>query len=326
MNKKGSLNGLGKVYKFSLHQLFKNKANIISFVVIIAVAIAAVPVMCLFMDPSSGETAVDFSSRIMTMDEFTSRDEVGFDARYAVQYGYSILVMIVCVFSCSYIVRAIVEEKSSKLVETLMVSVRSGALILGKILSVMTFIFAMVVAIFAAFGPSYFVTGMFMDTSVIGAKLEGMGITADMFSMGPGLIAIVIVSLLLAYMTFSQLAALSGAGCSNMEDVEAANMTAIIMILLGYMVSTIGTGFGSGPAIFLSLCPVVSAFSAPICFVLGDISLGILIGSWAIQIIFIAAINKVSSNVYDSLIMYKGNRLKMSKILAMAGDRRKEVK
>ena len=127
-------------------------------------------------------------------------------------------------------------------------------------------------------------------------------------------------------MTFSQLAALSGAGCSNMEDVEAANMTAIIMILLGYMVSTIGTGFGSGPAIFLSLCPVVSAFSAPICFVLGDISLGILIGSWAIQIIFIAAINKVSSNVYDSLIMYKGNRLKMSKILAMAGDRRKEVK
>ena len=108
MNKKGSLNGLGKVYKFSLHQLFKNKANIISFVVIIAVAIAAVPVMCLFMDPSSGETAVDFSSRIMTMDEFTSRDEVGFDARYAVQYGYSILVMIVCVFSCSYIVLSLI--------------------------------------------------------------------------------------------------------------------------------------------------------------------------------------------------------------------------
>lgn len=324
MNKKGSLTGLGKVYKFSLGQLFKNKSNIISFGILILAAIAAVPLMCLFMEPDSGNESLYFSSEVMTMDEFISRDEIGFDARYAVQYGYSIVVMIVCVFSCSYIVRSIIEEKSSKLVETLMVSVKSEALILGKIFSVMTFIFAMVAALFMSFGLSYLVTGMFMDTSVIGNTLKGMGITADMFRMGPGLIAVVIISLLLAYMTFSLISALSGAGCSNMEDMEAANMTAMVIILAGYIASTIGTSFGSAPAVFFSLCPVVSAFSAPINFAIGDIGIGILIISWVIQLLCILLIHKLSGSVYDSLITYRGKRLKFTKIIAMAGRKREK--
>ena len=72
------------------------------------------------------------------------------------QYAYSIIVMIVCIFSCTYIVRAIIEEKSSKLVETLMVSIRSEAMIMGKILAVISFVAIMVIAIVLAFALSYF--------------------------------------------------------------------------------------------------------------------------------------------------------------------------
>ena len=324
MNKKDSMRGLGKVYKFTLDQLFKSKSNVISFGIFILAAIAAVPLMCIFMDPNSGEQAVSFSSEVMTMDAFTSRDDVSFDARYAIQYGYSILVMIVCLFSCTYIVRSIVEEKSSKLVESLMVSVKSEALILGKILAVMTFIFAMIAALIIGFGLSYVVTGMFMDTSVIGESLASMGITSDLLNIGPGLIVIALISLLLAYMIFALISALNGAGCSNMEDVEAANTPAVMVVMAGYLVSVIGTSFGSDPSLFLSLCPIVSAFSAPIYYVIGDIGLGVLIASWIIQIACILLIHKVSSKVYDSLIMYKGSRLKTGQILAMAG--RKGVK
>lgn len=325
MNKKEPMRGLGKVYRFSLSQLFKSRSNIVSFGIFILAAIAAVPLMCIFMDPSSGSETISFSSQVMTMEAFiSSKDDVGFDARYAVQYGYSIIVMIVCLFSCTYIVRSIVEEKSSKLVETLMVSVDSEALIMGKILAVMTFIFAMVLSLIAAFGLSYLVTGIFMDTSVIGQTLANMGVTSDIFHIGPGMIVVAIISMLLAYMTFSLISALNGAGCSSMEDVEAANTTAIMIVMAGYMASVIGTSFGSDPSLFLSLCPIVSAFSAPIYYVLGDIGIGVLIASWIIQIICILLIHKVSSKVYDSLIMYKGNRLKTAQILAMAG--RKGVK
>ncbi|MCI8348489.1 MAG: ABC transporter permease [Firmicutes bacterium] len=325
MNSKGKLMGLGKVYKFSLHQLFKSKSNLISFGVFILVAIISVPAMCLFMDGDSAGTS-GFSSEVMTMEEFFTRDEVGFDARYGVQMAYSVLVMIVCIFSCSYIVRSIIEEKSSKLVETLMVSVKSESMILGKIFAVMTFIFVMIGLLFTAFGVSYFVTGMFMDTSVIGNTLAGMGITSDLLNIGPEVILVAVVSLLFAYMTFALISALSGAGCSNMEDVEAANMTAMMVILIGYMAATMASAFGSAPVIFMSLCPILSAFAAPANFIIGDIGFLTLLGSWAIQILCIFLIHKLSGRVYDSLIMYKGNRLKMRQIISMAGINRKGEK
>ena len=54
-----------------------------------------------------------------------------FSTRYWLQYAYAILVMILSMMSVSYIVRAIIEEKESKLVETLMVSIKPLALIAG---------------------------------------------------------------------------------------------------------------------------------------------------------------------------------------------------
>ena len=166
MNKKGSLTGLGKVYGFTLIQLLKNKSNLISFGIIIIAAIAAVPVMSVFMGGGSAETAV-FYTDVTTVEAFLSEDEVGFDARYFIQYAYSIVVMMICIFACTYIVRSIIEEKSSKLVETLLVSIRSEAMILGKIMAIITFIFFMFLLIAAGFGLSYLVTGMFTDTSFI---------------------------------------------------------------------------------------------------------------------------------------------------------------
>ena len=211
MNKKGSLTGLGKVYGFTLIQLLKNKSNLISFGIIIIAAIAAVPVMSVFMGGGSAETAV-FYTDVTTVEAFLGEDEVGFDARYFIQYAYSIVVMMICIFACTYIVRSIIEEKSSKLVETLLVSIRSDAMILGKIMAIITFIFFMFMLIAAGFGLSYLVTGMFTDTSFIGEKLASVGLDSGIINIGSDLAVVVVISLLLACIALSQIAALSGAG------------------------------------------------------------------------------------------------------------------
>ena len=317
MNKRGAFQGLNKVYKFTLYQLYKNKANLATFGIFIAVALFAIPVMSFFMGSGSTEGA-SFYTQVMTMDEFMGRDVVDTDSRYSIQYAYSILVMIVCIFAVTYIVRAILEEKSSKLVETLLVSIRSEDMILGKILAVITFIFSMVLSIIAAFVLSYFVTGMFRDTSFVGDKLADMGITSDILNIGPDVIAIALVSALLACVTLSLIADLSGAGCSSMEDMESANMTSTMVILVCYMATVIAAPFGSGPALFMSLCPFISAFAAPAYYITGDIGIGIVIASWLIQIICVFLIYKASGKIYDRLIMYKGSRMKMTRILSMA--------
>lgn len=325
MNKKGSFTGLGKVYKFTLTQLLRTKANLISFGIFIFAALVSVPVMSFFMGGDGGEAATTaFYTDVMAMEDFLNRDQVGFAARYFIQYGYSIIVMMVCVFSCTYIVRSVLEEKSSKLVETLLVSIKSEAMILGKILAVMTFVFMMFALIIIAFALSYFGTSLFTDVSFVADTLEGMGLTKDLLNIGFGLLAVILVSVLLACVTLSLMAALAGAGCSNMEDLESANMSATMIILLCYMATVIVTPFGSGPAVFMSLCPFLSVFAAPTYYVTGDIGLGILLLSWAIQIVCILVIHRLSGKVYDSLIMYKGNRMKMGKILTMAMGRKGE--
>ena len=323
MNKKGSLTGLGKVYGFTLIQLLKNKSNLISFGIIIIAAIAAVPVMSVFMGGGSAETAV-FYTDVTTVEAFLGEDEVVFDARYFIQYAYSIVVMMICIFACTYIVRSIIEEKSSKLVETLLVSIRSEAMILGKIMAIITFIFFMFLLIAAGFGLSYLVTGMFTDTSFINEKLASVGFDSGIMNIGPDFAVVVVISLLLACIALSQIAALSGAGCSSMEDMESANMAATMIILVCYMVTVFITPLGSGAAVFMSLCPFLSSFAAPAYYAAGDIGMTIMIISWVIQIAVIAVIHKISGKVYDSLIMYKGSRLKMARILSMAMGRKGE--
>ncbi len=318
MNKGNSLYGLGNVFRFTFSQLIKNKANLISFGIFILVAMLAIPVMSIFMDEPAVETGTAFYTDVMTMEEFLNRDEISFDARYIVQYGYSIVVMMITLFSCTYIVRAILEEKSSKLVETLLVSIKSEAMILGKILAVIAFVFLMFVIMAVAFALSYFVTGMFTSTAFVGSFLESMGITGEIFNIGIELVAVIIVSLLLACVLLSQIAALSGAGCSTMEDMESANMSATMVVLVCYMATVIASAFGSTPALPMSLIPFVSAFAAPTYYVTGDISGFILILSWVIQIATIAAIYKLSGKAYDTLIMYKGKRLKMIEIFRLS--------
>ena len=168
---------MSKVFKFTLAQLFKNKSNRIVFGILFAVLILAVPVASIFLG-DGGAADVGGPAEIYTyadtLESYMENGPDDFDTRYAVQYGYSVLVMIICVFSATYIVRAIVEEKSSKLVETLLVSIKSETMIFGKLLAAMVFMIGMIIAAAAAFALSYVVTGLFTDVSFIGDVLAGL--------------------------------------------------------------------------------------------------------------------------------------------------------
>lgn len=314
---------MSKVFKFTLTHLFKNKSNRIVFVILFAVLILAVPVASIFLG-DGGAANVGGTAEIYTyadtLESYLENGPDDFDTRYAVQYGYSILIMMICVFSATYIVRAIVEEKSSKLVETLLVSIKSEAMIFGKLLAVMVFMLGMIIAADTAFALSYVVTGIFTDVSFIGDVLAGIGISKGLLTIGPELVIIILVSMVLAFLLFSQISALSGAGCSTMEDLESANMTGTMVIIAGYLISTITMPIGGKAlTIAMTLCPFVSSFSAPVYFVMGDIGWGLMLGSWAIQLALVVLLYKVSGKVYDRLIMYTGRRIKLREILAMAG-------
>lgn len=171
--------------------------------------------------------------------------------------------MILCVFSVTYIVRSVVEEKASRLVEMLMVTVQPLALIFGKLLAVMTYMFSVLLLFIGILLLSWAVSGRFMDVSFVSDMLSNLGISSDMMNLGPAVLLTALISLILAYALFSLIAGLCGAGCSNMDEVESANLGAMGAILGGYLVSALPRGMGGTAMTVFSICPVVSAFTAP---------------------------------------------------------------
>lgn len=261
-----------------------------------------------------------YSTKTESVTEFYEEEEDNFDARFGVQMAYSIFVLMLCTFVSSYIIQKVIEEKASKLAELLMVSVKPLAMLLGKILAVMTYVFGLIVSLLAVMVASYAVTGRFADTSVVINQFTAMGINAESFRLSPTAVLVLLASILLGYLTVSLLSGLIGTGCSTMEDVEPANMAIVMLVLIGYLAAVIAVAVDS-PAVntAVALIPIVSIFCAPTYYITGSIGIGIVILSWLIQLIVIAFLAYVCAKVYRDLMMYRGSRLKLSGWIAMLG-------
>lgn len=258
---------------------------------------------------------------LLTEEAYRNPKETDWETQFALQYAYAIIVMVLCMMAASYIVRAIAEEKSSRLVELLMVSVRPLALLAGKVLAMMVYILAMLGAMVAGAGISWFVTGRFMDLS--GLNLGAvLGINPGEFHFGFGLAAIMLICILLGYLTFSMVAGLAGSCCDSMDDLEWANMKVVLLLLAGYLVSCVSSAFVSGWACTaVSLIPLVSVFCAPVQYAMGNISFGILALSWILQAAVAAGLAVFSARVYNDLMMFRGSRVGLRQLAAMAGKR-----
>ena len=239
---------------------------------------------------------------------------------FALSYAYSIVVLMLVMFSSSYIIRSVVEEKDSKLVELLMVSVKPLALILGKILATMVFVVAALAALLAGMGISATLIGFFSEApSAVPDALSGLGIDLSMTLRVILIIPALLVSLILAFLTFSLIGGVLGACCSKLEDTGAAVSAISIIALVAYMLTTVGSVSGSyGFAVFCSVCPFVSVFFAPVSYATGIIGFGLLALSWLLQAVVVVLLALFCARVYGALIIHRGNRIKLGALISMA--------
>lgn len=257
--------------------------------------------------------------------DYLASDQIPWDVQYFIQLFYAVVVMMVSMLTVSYIVRSVTEEKTSKLVEVLMVSLKPLALLTGKILAVMTYIVFQLVVYVGCFLVSYKVSARFMDMSGIDDMLASNGISLNMFQMGPALAGVVLLSLVLAYVIYALLAGLMGAGCSKTEDVQNAVQVPTMICMAAYVVSCITSPMNSPVvALVTSLIPFVSGFCAPVHYLLGDIGMGVMALSWLIQAAVIAVLLLFAAKVYRDLIIHKGERVKVFEMIRMAATSGKQ--
>ncbi|HAZ67276.1 MAG TPA: hypothetical protein DCX99_01810 [Oscillibacter sp.] len=267
--------------------------------------------------------AAGLSSRQLEALTASTGEEDSHEEGFWVQYGYSILAMILCLMSASYVIRAVVEEKDSRLVELLLVSVKPMALLAGKILAVMAFTFGWLLAMLAGFGVSCGLTAGLMGSGVLQKQLSGLlaavpRVQEDLWQAA-GVLLVLLVSLGLGYLTMSLIGGVAGACCSGMEDAGEATGPVMLLTMAGYLASCVVGAVPSGPvAVFSTLCPIVSIFCAPVQFAGGNVSFWLVLASWAIQAAVIWGLLTLASRVYAGLIVHRGSRVKLRELMSMA--------
>ncbi len=265
------------------------------------------------VDPAQIAVALaPVSVDVMKESTYRFPDEKDASTRQIGGSAYSILVFMLISFTTSFIVRAVVQEKTSRLVEVLMVSVKPLALITGKILGAM----CLVVAGMICAGLGLFATRTVMG--LMGRDTGAAGLGAFLGSLDAGGIAVVLVSVVLGYFSFSIVAGISGACCSGESETENASGGAMLIAMVGYFAGMGTAVMRAGTAVsILSVVPFLSVYIAPSRYLMGDIGFGLLALSWVLQAVVTLLLAKVCAAVYGALLIHRGEKVGLGQVLRM---------
>lgn len=240
---------------------------------------------------------------------------------FILQYVYSLPVMMLTLLAASYIIRSVIEEKSSKLVDLLMVSVKPLALLAGKILAMMLAVLVTILSMIGTVVLSNYISVTYLDAPGLWQMFASFDVDLSHLNFGVETILLTVLSVFLAYLTYSLLAGIAGSCCSAMEQADSASALVTMTVMAGYLVSCVTSNFSSaGVAYFTSLCPVISTFCAPVQYAAGNIPLWVFLTSILLQGSIAYLLIRFCAKVYHSLIIHRGNRVKWRDLFQMAKE------
>lgn len=258
---------------------------------------------------------VDTKSDLMLEDTSITR------AEYWFIYGVMFFVLMTCVMASSQVATSIVQEKSSKVIEYLLTSIRPLAVIIGKVLAMLVTVMLQMMSLVLA---GYVSTKI--GTLLTGQKSNAITrfMTPEMLeSLNAGNIILGLVVAGAGLVLYATLAGLCGATASRMEEAGESLSLLTITSLIGFYI-----GFGAAGSLmaagdnafvtFALIFPVSSAFLLPAALLVGKADLGIALIAIAVLIISIVLMFRFVAKVYEGLILHNGARLKLKDVFAMA--------
>lgn len=250
---------------------------------------------------------------------------------YFILLGGIMIVILIVSFSGSSIATSIVTEKSTRVVEYLMINVRPMALIVGKILACLLMVVIQFATVIVSYLASLVLNGLLFGFDSMSKSMEQLGSVAGLLSqVNPLTILVSIVFILAGVLFFSIIAGVAGASVSKMEEMaEGLKLYNLIMMVGSYsgIFLCIMQLNGSKSELLTNIfcmIPISSPFLAPANLLLGNIGMGYTLMSLGLLLLVVAALFFFASRVYESLIFYNGKVLKLKDIILLA-KRQKRV-
>ena len=261
----------------------------------------------------------------VSMDEDTEkndemmREQVMKVINYAVPYSTIILLYMVLLSYGNSLAQSVVMEKESKLMDTMLVSVKPESMIFGKLLSSIFAVILQIVIwilslIFGFAIGNILIKSFYPETRMyLTVFFEGM---KELNVFRPWNIALAVLFLILGTVLYLSLAAIAGATSSNKEEVSSRSSLFVFPLLISFFI-LIGAGgmTTSTTKQWMLIFPFTGTLTMPANVMLGAASVGTILASLVCFVLFSLVLIIVAGRVYKMMSLYKGNKMPIMDIL-----------
>lgn len=275
------------------------------------------------------QIAVPTKSTVVTMGETEPEDSM-----YVLKMVLSMVLPFLNIMALYFLVllygqsvaNNVIMEKTSKLMDTFLVSVKPGALMFGKVLaivlsSILQFALWIAALVISFAAGAVIVRAINPDTQMTLLQFfDGLSAFSGMFSL-PGVV-LALLMVFAGFLLYCSIAAIGGSIAGKPEDLSSTNVLFVMILIISFFCALYaggieGIGAASGDSTWLNWVPFTSIMVTPSRILLGEVSLleGVL--SLVIVLLSSGVILAFAGKVYRMMSLFKGNPPSIGKMFRM---------
>lgn len=259
---------------------------------LVRAALAATTFEAALRDAGLSDPAIAdlLSAPAPTVDAVEASDK---DARRGIATITVVLLFAQLIGFCSWVGLGVVEEKSSRVVELILATVRPWQLLLGKLLGIGVLAVGQLVAMGGVALGVVRVSGSF---DLPAGSYSAIGITFGWFVLG--------------FAFFAAMSAALASLVSRQEEVSGVMLPVTATLMVSYFLAFFVTSSSDGTlAKVVSIVPPMSALAMPARVVGGDVPAWEIALSLVLLIIAAALVLGVAARIYRAAVLHSGTRV-----------------
>ena len=271
---------------------------------------------------------VDVSVTMLGEDQL---DVLAILVEYFINLGM-IMVFVLLINSYGKIASSVVAmEKSSKVLELLLTSVRPVATIFGKIVAMTTLLLGQLMLWIVTGCVSYYGSNAIlaaMDSKYadgLNKVIRMLGDAGVSLKITPVTLLFCVLIIVTSFMVYISIAAFVGATVSKIEELGQAIQKFALLVVVGCYLPLFGfinmltAESMNNPLLNISrVLPISNIYVVPAELLLGTTNVTTALISLGINIAVLAVLTAFIGKVYEAVILHNGNRLKLKDILKMS--------
>ncbi len=224
------------------------------------------------------------------------------DAKAAVAF-FTILILYGQLLTYGYWVAAgVVEEKSSRVIEVLLATIRPKDLLAGKVI-----------------GLGLLGLGQMLLVAALGLAAAAITGALDVDGELLGAVALSVVWFLLGYAFYASAFAVAGALVPRQEELQTSTTPLTMLILISLFAGFIVTGDPDGTlAHVCAFIPTTAPITMPGRIILGAAPAWEIAASVAVMVAATAALIPLAGRIYAAVVLRTGSAVKLSEALRLA--------